>query len=106
MLDRIKGKFNAIKKKQTAKKEERIRLAKERAEEIEQQEIERMQAEKKVLMAMDDKELMVEAIIALRGRNTRLLVMEAQQEELESRIDSIESDISSLEWKVSDLQNE
>lgn len=56
MFEKVKVKFTEIKEENQRKRAER----------------ERIQAEKDALMALNEKELMVEAIMALRGYNTRL----------------------------------
>jgi len=55
-------------------------------------------------MALSEKELMVEAILALRGYNSRIRNIEEQQAELDNRVDSLELDVSSLKSSVSDLK--
>jgi len=56
-------------------------------------------------MAMSEKELMVEAIMALRGYNTRLIIIEEQQNDLYDRVATLESGISSLESDVSSIKS-
>lgn len=84
--------------------EERERIARERAEEEARIESERIQAEKDALMALSEKELMVEVIMTLRGYNTRLTIIEASQDDLEDRVSSLESDVNSFESYVSSLK--
>ena len=79
MFEKVKGKFAEIKEENQRKREDRERIAREQAEEETRIEHERIQAEKGVLMAMSEKELMAEAIMALRGYNTRLIIIEEQQ---------------------------
>ena len=90
MLEKVKGKISDIKEEAKRKRDERIRIAKERAEEEARIERERIQAEKEALMKLSEKELLVEAIIALRGYNARIGDIERQQEELEDRVYSLE----------------
>lgn len=101
MLDRVKGKLSEIKEESRKRKEERARVAREKAEEEARIERERIQAEKDALMALSEKELMVEAIMALRGYNVRLINIEENQSDLEDRVDSLEWDVSSLDSKIS-----
>ena len=54
---------------------------------------------------MSEKELMVEAIMALRGYNTRLTIIETCQDDLNDRVGTLESDLSSLESDVSSLRS-
>jgi vacuolar-type H+-ATPase subunit E/Vma4 len=104
VFEKIKGKIGEIKEESQRRREERARLAKERAEEEARKERERIQVEKDALMALSEKELMVEAIIALRGYNTRLINIEEHQDKLANRVGSLESNVSSLESSVSSLK--
>ena len=101
MLDKVKGKFSEIKEDARKRKEERVRIAREKAEEEARIERERIQAEKDALMELSEKELMVEAIIALRGYNVRLNKIEEKQDDIEDRVDSLEWDVSSLNSRTS-----
>ena len=87
MFEKVKGKLIEIKEENQRQREGRARIAKEKAEEEARKERERIQAEKDALMALSEKELMVEAIMALRGYNTRLSNMEEKQDELADRVD-------------------
>jgi hypothetical protein len=104
MFENVKNKVVEIKENNRHKREERERITRERAEEDARIERERIQAEKKALMALSEKELMVEAIMALRGYNTRLAIIEASRDDLEDRVSSLESDVSSLESDMSSLK--
>ena len=57
-------------------------------------------------MSLNEKELMVEAVMALKGYNTRITAIEEQQENLDYRVGSLESDVSSLESTVANLSND
>ena len=46
-----------------------------------------------------------EAIMALRGYNTRLIIIEEQQNDLYDRVATLESGISSLESDVSSIKS-
>ena len=105
MFEKVKGKFAEIKEENQRKREDRERIAREQAEEEVRIEHERIQAEKGVLMAMSEKELMAEAIMALRGYNTRLIIIEEQQNDLYDRVATLESGISSLESDVSSIKS-
>jgi len=105
MFEKVKGKFAEIKEENQRKREERERIARERAEEEARIERERIQAEKDTLMALSEKELMVEAIMALRGYNTRLIIIEERQNDLYDRVATLESGISSLESDVSSIKS-
>ena len=63
---------------------------------------EKIRHEKEILLALSDKELMVEAIMLLRGYNERITDIEAEQADLDSRMDSAEADVRALEFKNSD----
>jgi len=77
----ISKKYNEFKEGQRLRKEERERINREK-----------LQAEKEALMALSEKELLVEVFLALKGYSTRL--------------DSIESDISYLNMQVGSFNSE
>lgn len=104
MFEKVKEKIGEIKEDKQRRKEEQARIAKERIEEEARIERERIQVEKNALMALSEKELMVEAILALRGYNTRIENIEEHQAEFDYRVDSLELDVSSLKSNVSDLK--
>ena len=105
MFEKVKGKLSDIKEEFQRQSEGRARIAKEKAEEEARKERERIQVEKAALMTLSEKELMVEAILALRGYNTRLSNMEEHQDELADRVDFLESRMGSLDSSVSDMSN-
>lgn len=105
MFEKVKGKFIGIIEENQRQREERARIAKEVAEEEARKERERIQAEKDALMALSEKELMVEAIMELREYNTRLSKIEEQHDELADRVDSLKSQIGSLNFSLSDIGN-
>lgn len=94
-----------MKEENLIQREERARLARELAEEEARKESTRIQAEKDALMALSEKELLVEAIIALKGYNTRLSNIEKQQDNFKDRINSLELNVSSLDTTVDELKN-
>ena len=96
MLKRVKLKVNGIKEKNVKRKEERTRIAAEIAEEEVKKERARIQVEKDALMLLCEKELIVEAILVLKGFNTRLYNMEKKQDNLKETLDSIESKVDSI----------
>ena len=105
MFEKVIVKFAEIKEENQRKRTERECIARERAEEEARIERERIQAEKDALMNLNEKELMVEAIMALRGYNTRLTIIEVRQDDLDDRIDTLESDVSLLESDISSMKN-
>ena len=105
MFKRVKIKLKAMKEENLIQREERARLARELAEEEARKESTRIQAEKDALMALSEKELLVEAIIALKGYNTRLSNIEKQQDNFKDRINSLELNVSSLDTTVDELKN-
>ena len=105
MFEKFKGKITEIKEENQRKREEQENIAKERAEEEARIEHERIQTEKNALMALSEKELMVEAIMVLRGYNTRLTIIEKNQNDLDYRIGTLESDVSSLESEVLSIKS-
>lgn len=105
LLGRIKTLMEERAREAGEKAEERARVKRARAEEkarIEAERIQaeqaRVQAEKDVLMALSEKELLVEAIMILREYNTRL-------DSLENIGDSLVVSVQSLEWKVGALDS-
>ena len=60
---------------------------------------------KERLLSLDDKGLMVELILAVRGLYSQIEYIQSQQESLSERIDDIESDISSIRSDISDLES-
>lgn len=85
MFEKVKQKIGEIKEE-----------SRRRSEELDRIERERIQAEKDALMALSEKELMVEAIMALRGYNSRLAYIEEKQDELNNSLGMLASDVSSL----------
>ena len=105
MFEKTKEKIRLAKEERIRRAEERARIERERIEEAARKERERIQAEKDQLMSLSEKELMVEAIMALRGYNTRILNIEQKYIDLEDRVDSLEWDVSSLESDISSLES-
>lgn len=65
----------------------------------------KIQAEKDRLLSLDDKGLMVELILAVRGLYSQMEYIQSQQASLSERVDDIESDISSIRSDISDLES-
>lgn len=65
----------------------------------------KIQAEKDRLLSLDDKGLMVELILAVRGLYSQIEHIQSQQDSLSERVDDIESDISSIRSDISDLES-
>ena len=61
--------------------------------------------EKERLLSLDDKGLMVELILAVRGLYSQIEYIQGQQDSLSERVDNIESDISSIRSDISDLES-
>lgn len=57
------------------------------------------------LLSLDDKGLMVELILAVRGLYSQIEHIQSQQDSLSERVDDIESDISSIRSDISDLES-
>lgn len=79
-------------------REERARAAQQRAAEEVRKEAERVQAEKAVLMGLSDKELMVEAVMALRG-------LREQHDALTDNVASLQQEVTSLSWGIHELKS-
>ena len=65
----------------------------------------KIQTEKERLLSLDDKGLMVELILAVRGLYSQIEYIQGQQDSLSERVDDIESDISSIRSDISDLES-
>ena len=63
-----------------------------------------IQAEKERLLALDEKGLMVELILAMRGLYSQVEDIRIQQEVLSDKIEDIESDICSIQEDISDIE--
>ena len=68
-------------------------------------EAQKIQTEKERLLSLDDKGLMVELILAVRGLYSQIEYIQGQQDSLSERVDNIESDISSIRSDISDLES-
>ena len=102
MLNDVKSKINDKVDAFRQYREEQVRQKRELAETRARAEREKIRHEKEILLALSDKELMVEAIMLLRGYNERITDIEAEQADLDSRMDSTEADVRALEFKNSD----
>jgi hypothetical protein len=80
-------------------REMRARVAREKAAEAARIEAERLQTERASLMTSSDKELMVEAIMELRGLRER-------QDALTETVASLREEVSSLHWGLDALKSE
>ena len=67
--------------------------------------LKKIQAEKDRLLSLDDKGLMVELILAVRGLYSQIEHIQSQQDSFSERVDDIESDISSIRSDISDLES-
>ena len=88
--ERLKRGKEEWQKKQLGKKRERLeKAAREAAQEKEhlRQEMQKIQAEKERLLALDEKGLMVELILAMRGLYSQVEDIRIQQEVLSWRAD-------------------
>ena len=72
---------------------------------FDQLQAQKIQTEKERLLSLDDKGLMVELILAMRGLYAQIEDIQFQQITLTSRIEDIESDISSIRSDISDLES-
>lgn len=66
--------------------------------------MQKIQAEKERLLALDEKGLMVELILAMRGLYSQVEDIRIQQEVLSDKIEDIESDICSIQEDISDIE--
>mgnify|MGYP006979804561 CR=1 FL=1 len=97
MFDKVQESLKKSKDERQKKRleKERVRLEKAAAEAVRekerlQQEAKKIQAEKDRLLSLDDKGLMVELILAVRGLYSQIEYIQSQQESLSERIDDIE----------------
>lgn len=105
MFEKIKEE-NAKRKSEKKKRilEESAKAALSQQKIIEEEKV-KIQAEKSRLLSLNDKELMVELIFAIRGLYNKVTEIETQQGEIVRRIEGIESDIASLASDVSNLES-
>ncbi|KRL46202.1 hypothetical protein [Lacticaseibacillus manihotivorans] len=96
MFNKVKQKIGEQIDEFQQKREEQKRLEKAAAEAKARAERERIRLEKEVLMALSDKALMVEAVMALRNLNSRLDTLETQHADLKSQIESLQWDVDML----------
>ena len=89
MFDKVQESLKRSKDERQKKRleKERVRLEKAAAEAVRekerlQQEAEKIQAEKDCLLSLDDKGLMVELILAVRGLYSQIEYIQSQQESL------------------------
>jgi len=108
MLEKVKTTISGLKEDAHRRKEEKEQLARERREAEAKAEAERIaaekariQAEKDTLMSMDTKELLVEAVIALRGLHSQIENLESDQAALSERLEELASDVGDLTYKMS-----
>lgn len=117
MLEKAKNLVNDMKADADRKKEEKAQLKKEQQAEAERLEQERrevearreaerlaeeeakIQAEKDALMCLSEKELLVEAVMALRGLYSRI-------EEIEEAYDDLEDTVGSLKRELKAAKTE
>lgn len=88
-----------------AKLEKAVAEAK-RQQQIEEKEKVRLRMEKERLLSLDNKELLVELIFAVRGFYNQVDQIEKKQSELEDKIIGIESYIADLELDICNLESE
>ena len=104
MLDNVKGKVkNKIYSINKNIKEDSLKEAYNEQKKIEKEK-RKIEEEKNRLIQMDNKELFVEAIFALRGLYNKIEKIEIQQKELASKINSLEINISCLESDINNLK--
>lgn len=106
MFDNVKSKINGKVDEIRQRREERARLERERAEEEQRARLEAIRHEKEALLALSDKELMVEAIMALRGYNERISDIESTQADFMERMDSVEWDVDALKSSKSNASDD
>ena len=94
MFDKVQESLKKSKDERQKKRleKERVRLEKAAAEAVRekerlQQEAEKIQAEKDRLLSLDDKGLMVELILAVRGLYSQMEYIQSQQASLSERVD-------------------
>ncbi len=118
MLEKAKNLVNDIKDTAERKKEEKAQLKKEQQEQAERLERERqealarreaerlaeeeakIQAEKETLMGLSEKELLVEAVMALRGLYSRIEEIEEAYEDLEDTVGSLKRELKAAKTEA------
>ena len=114
MLEKAKSIVNDIKTDAERKKEEKEQLKKQQQEQAKKQERERIewearreaerlareeaeiQAEKDRLMNLSEKELIVEAVMALRGLYSRIEELEKAYEDLDDTVSFLKKELKSV----------
>ena len=109
----IKEKINQATDKLKVKKAEREHRLLQQKAEVERREAAHLAAEKAAIEAekcrlldLDEKELMVELIFAVRGFYARIIELKDRIADIDNEIDSLESRISELEDDIGDLSSE
>lgn len=107
----IRDKFNQAAEKHKLKKAEKEQERLRRRAEEERKEKEQLaaqkaaiEAEKQRLLALDDKEIMVELVFAVRGFYKKMTDLEDCIDEINNDIQSIEGRISYLEYEIENLK--
>lgn len=107
MLNNIKKKVSDTKENHRLRKIERERIAKEEMVKKETAAAEKLRKESQAILEererlidLDNKELMVEAVLAIRGFYSRYLEIQDELEFVQNRITEIERDIESLRDEI------
>ena len=103
MFEKISRKITNIQRDVQQKREERVLIEQERIANAARLERERIQKERDALMVLSEKELIVEAIMILRGYNIRITNLEEKQNEILFKMWSLESKLDSLDSRVSGM---
>jgi hypothetical protein len=111
LFEKLKSYIAEMREEEQKRKEEQERLEKERRAKAAAEEAARIaaeqakiQAEYDRLMSMTEKELLVEAVLALRGIYSQMEELSDAQERLDSELSSMAEDIERLENEVEELQ--
>ena len=106
MIKKIKAQV-AIKSEIRKKEKLEKAVAKvKRQQQIEEKEKIKLQLEKERLLSLDNKELLVELIFAVRGFYNQVEQIEKKQSELADKIVGIESYLADLELDICNLESE
>ena len=100
MFDNIKANLNKKKEKRLLRK---LKIKEEKAimeEEVVAEKMAKIKTERETLLSMEDKELKVEIIMAIRGFYSELENLKLRQKELDYELAEIKRDIAHLEVMV------
>lgn len=104
MFEKVKSKLSKVIEENNRQKEERDRIAKEAAEELERKEREKLQVYKDSLSKYSEKELIIEAIIILKEQKEQMIKIEQKLRKLEDQVETMDIKISGFGFSIEDMK--